>query len=157
MRIGCGTDTHRLVKGRKLILGGVKIDHSLGLEGHSDADALCHAIIDSMLGAASLGDIGEIFSDTDQQYKDADSIQLLKTTAQMLRQNGWKVINVDATVTAEQPKLAKYRRIMRSNISDALNIEIDCVSVKFTTTEGLGKEGRQEGISANSVCLIERI
>ena len=157
MRIGFGTDTHRLVKGRKLIIGGVKIDHPFGLEGHSDADVLCHAVIDSLLGAAALGDIGQIFPDTEERYRDANSIELLKTTVQILKQNGWKVINIDATVTVQQPKLAKYRQMMRSNISDSLNIAIESVSIKFTTTEGLGYEGRQEGILANSVCLIERI
>ena len=157
MRIGYGTDTHRLDNGRRLILGGVNIDHPLGLEGHSDADVLCHAIIDSLLGAAALGDIGQHFPDTEERYKNADSIKLLKTIALLLEKNGWIIINIDATVTAQQPKLSKYRQMMRGNISDALKINIDDVSIKFTTTEGLGYEGRQEGISASSVCLIERI
>lgn len=155
MRIGIGEDTHRLTEGRKLILGGVEIPFRLGLLGHSDADALIHAVIDAMLGAAALGDIGRHFPDKDPQYKDISSLVLLKKTGEMLEKNGYAVSNVDAVVTAQQPKLAPYIDEMRKNIADALpHAGIENVSVKATTPEGLGPEGNLESITARAVACI---
>ena len=155
MRVGHGYDVHKLVEGRKLILGGVEIPHTVGLLGHSDADVLLHAIMDSLLGASSLGDIGKLFPDTDERYKGADSLALLKEVVRVLNENGYKIVNIDSTVIAQSPKLKDYIVKMRENIASACNINVDCVSVKATTEEHLGFTGRKEGISAHSVCLIE--
>ena len=155
MRVGHGYDVHKLVEGRKLILGGVEIPHTVGLLGHSDADVLLHAIMDSLLGASALGDIGKLFPDTDERYKGADSLALLKEVVRVLNENGYKIVNIDSTVIAQSPKLKDYIVKMRENIAYACNIDVDCVSVKATTEEHLGFTGRKEGISAHSVCLIE--
>ncbi|MGN0462645.1 MAG: 2-C-methyl-D-erythritol 2,4-cyclodiphosphate synthase [Ruminococcus sp.] len=155
MRVGHGYDVHKLVEGRKLILGGVEIPHTVGLLGHSDADVLLHAIMDSLLGASALGDIGKLFPDTDERYKGADSLALLKEVVRVLNENGYKIVNIDSTVIAQSPKLKDYIVKMRENIASACNIDVDCVSVKATTEEHLGFTGRKEGISAHSVCLIE--
>ena len=154
LRIGHGYDVHRLVAGRDLILGGVKIPHSTGLLGHSDADVLLHAICDSLLGAAALGDIGKHFPDTDERYKGADSLLLTKEVGKMLREHGFSISNIDATVIAQAPKLAPYIEEMRKNIAAALEIETSCVSVKATTEEGLGFSGEKLGIAAHSVSMI---
>lgn len=155
MRIGHGYDVHRLVEGRKLILGGVEIPHEKGLLGHSDADVLLHAVSDALLGAAAMGDIGKLFPDSDPQYEGADSLALLRRVTSRLASSGYRVINVDATVIAQAPKLAPHIQKMRSNIARALNVELDCVSVKATTEEGLGFSGEKLGIAAHAVCLIE--
>lgn len=155
MRIGHGYDVHKFDKNRKLILGGVEVPYELGLLGHSDADVLVHAIMDSLLGAAALGDIGKRFPDTDETYKGADSILLLKEVCRVLAEKGYKVLNIDSTVIAQKPKLKDYIDEMRKNISMACGIDISCVSVKATTEEKLGFTGRLEGISAHSVCLID--
>ena len=157
MRIGHGYDVHRFAEGRKLILGGVEILYDKGLLGHSDADVLLHAIADSLLGAAALGDIGKLFPDSDEKYKGADSLVLLQRVAEMLRQNGYFTVNIDATVIAEEPKLSPHVLKMRENIAEALGIDLSCVSVKATTEEGLGFTGRKEGIAAHAVCLIDKI
>lgn len=154
MRIGHGYDVHKFAEGRKLILGGVEIPFEMGLLGHSDADVLLHAIADALLGAAALGDIGLLFPDTDPQYEGADSIQLLRQVCRKVRGVGFEIENVDATVLAQQPKLRPYIDDMRAMISAALGIDIDCVSVKATTEEGLGFTGRKEGIAAHAVCLL---
>ncbi len=154
MRIGHGYDVHKFAKDRKLILGGVEIPFEMGLLGHSDADVLLHAISDALLGAAALGDIGLLFPDTDPQYEGADSIQLLRQVCRKVREAGFEIENVDATVLAQQPKLRPYIDDMRAMISAALGIDIDCVSVKATTEEGLGFTGRKEGIAAHAVCLL---
>lgn len=153
-RNGIGYDVHVLAEGRKLILGGVEIPHDKGLLGHSDADVLVHAVMDALLGAAALGDIGKHFPDTDEEYKGADSIMLLRRVGALLKDNGYNIVNIDATVIAQAPKIAPYIEKMRERISDALNIDINRVSVKATTTEHLGFEGRKEGISAQAVCSI---
>lgn len=153
-RIGHGYDVHRLVQGRKLILGGVEIPHTLGLLGHSDADVLLHAIADALLGAAAMGDIGCLFPDSDPQYAGADSRELLRQVAQRVRESGYSIANVDATVLAQKPKLRPYIDAMRAQIADALDISASCVSVKATTEEGLGFSGTEEGIAAHAVCLI---
>ena len=155
MRIGHGYDVHKLTENRKLILGGVEIPFELGLLGHSDADVLVHAIMDSLLGAAALGDIGKLFPDTDDAYKGADSILLLKKVCRVLADNGYKIVNIDSTLIAQKPKLKDYIYSMRENIASACNIDISAVSVKATTEEKLGFTGRLEGISAHAVCLIE--
>ena len=157
MRIGYGYDVHQLVENRRLILGGVDIQHKTGLLGHSDADVLVHAIMDSILGALALGDIGKHFSDTDMKYKDIDSMILLQAVYNIMLENGYEVGNIDATVAAQNPKLAPYINEMRKNISDTLSTTIDNLSVKATTTEKLGFEGREEGISATCVCLLKKI
>lgn len=157
MRIGHGYDVHRLVEDRKLILGGVEIEYEKGLLGHSDADVLLHAISDSLLGAAALGDIGCMFPDNDPKYKGADSLVLLKAVADRLRENGYAAVNVDATVIAQRPKLKGFIPEMRKNIASAIGVDVNCVSVKATTEEGLGFSGAGEGIAAHSVCLIEKI
>lgn len=154
MRIGTGYDVHKLVEHRRLILGGVNIPFEMGLLGHSDADVLLHAIMDSLLGAAALGDIGKHFPDTDAKYKDICSIELLKHTGCLLKESGYYIENIDSTIIAQKPKLAPYILEMRKNISDALGIEISQVSVKATTEEGLGFTGSLQGIAAESVCLI---
>ena len=156
MRIGHGYDVHRLIEGRKLILGGVEISYHKGLLGHSDADVLLHAISDALLGAAALGDIGKHFPDSDEKYKGADSLALLSQVAKILSCEGYSVVNVDATVIAEAPKLAPHILKMRENIAAALGIEVGDVSVKATTEEGLGFTGAKEGIAAHAVCLIDK-
>ena len=157
MRIGHGYDVHRLVEGRKLILGGVEIPFEKGLDGHSDADVLVHAVMDALLGAAALGDIGKLFPDSDERYLGADSIELLKTVRTVLEEDGWKLSNLDATVIAQRPKLAPYIDTMRKRIADALETDAENVSVKATTEERLGFTGSGEGIAAHAVCLIERV
>lgn len=157
MRIGHGYDVHRLVEGRKLIIGGVEISYDKGLLGHSDADVLLHAISDALLGAAALGDIGKHFPDSDEKYKGADSLVLLCEVAKILNENGYSVGNVDATVIAQKPKLASYVLKMRENIASALGIDVGNVSVKATTEEGLGFTGNGEGIAAHAVCLIDKM
>lgn len=157
MRIGHGYDVHRLVQGRKLILGGVEIENNgVGLLGHSDADVLLHAVSDALLGAAALGDIGKHFPDTDERYKGADSLKLLAAVVNLLEKNGYAIGNVDATVLAQAPKLAPYILEMRKNIAHACRVELDAVSVKATTEEGLGFTGAKEGIAAHAVCLLEK-
>ena len=154
MKIGIGYDVHKLVSGRKLILGGVEIAYEKGLDGHSDADVLCHAIGDAILGAAKLGDIGQHFPDTDPKYKDANSLKLLNEITKIVNERGFTVINVDSVVIAQAPKLAPLRDKMRENIASVLGIAVENVGVKATTTEGLGFEGRGEGISAQAVALL---
>ena len=156
MRIGHGYDVHRLCGGRRLVIGGVEIPYRLGLFGHSDADVLLHAVCDALLGAAALGDIGKLFPDTDEKYKDADSMVLLRNVASRLSQAGYHVINVDSTVVAQTPKLAPHIQKMRQNIAFALGINISEVSVKATTEEGLGVSGQKQAIAAHAVCLIEK-
>ena len=157
MRIGHGYDVHRLVEGRKLILGGVEIENGgVGLLGHSDADVLPHAVSDALLGAAALGDIGKHFPDTDERYKDADSLRLLAEVVRLLKSRRYTVVNIDATVLAQAPKLAPYIPEMRRNIADACRVSPDAVSVKATTEEGLGFTGEKLGIAAHAVCLLEQ-
>ena len=156
IRIGHGYDVHAFSENRKCIIGGVTIPYEKGLLGHSDADVLLHAISDSLLGAAALGDIGKHFPDTDPDFKGADSLVLLEKVNDLLVQNGYKVVNVDSTVIAQAPKLAPYIVEMRQNIAKALKTDVDFVSVKATTEEKMGFTGRKEGISAHSVCLIEK-
>lgn len=154
MRIGQGYDVHRLVEGRDLILGGVKIPYEKGLLGHSDADVLVHAVMDALLGAAALGDIGQHFPDTDPAYKGISSIELLKHVGSLLDENGYVIENIDATIIAQRPKLASYRPLMAENIAEALKITRDRVSVKATTEEGLGFTGTGEGISSQAITLL---
>lgn len=154
MRIGQGYDVHRLVEGRKLILGGVDIPYEKGLLGHSDADVLTHALMDALLGAAALGDIGKLFPDKDPKYEGADSIELLRTVAVLLREKGFRILNCDCTVIAQRPKLAPFIPQMREILAGAMGIETDCVSVKATTEEGLGFSGEGLGIAAQAISLI---
>jgi len=154
MRIGHGYDVHKLADGRKLILGGVDIPYEKGLLGHSDADVVVHAIMDALLGAAALGDIGKLFPDSDEKYKGADSIKLCEAVGKTLGGHGYGIVNIDATIIAQKPKLAGYIQEMRKNIATALEISVDCVSVKATTEEGLGFTGIGEGIAAHAVVLI---
>lgn len=154
MRIGHGYDVHRLVEGRKLIIGGVELPHTHGLLGHSDADVLAHSVIDALLGAAALGDIGAHFPDSDAAYADADSIALLRRVVAMLARKGYSIGNIDATILAQTPKLAPYIGEMRRCIAAACDIDITQVSVKATTEEGLGFTGQKEGIACHAVCLI---
>jgi 2-C-methyl-D-erythritol 2,4-cyclodiphosphate synthase len=154
--IGFGYDTHRLVAGRPLILGGVRVEHDLGLEGHSDADVLTHAIIDAVLGAAGLGDIGEHFPDTDERWRGADSIDMLRRAAQLVAGEGLRVVNVDATVVLERPKLAPHRAAMRGRLAGALGLDDRQVNVKATRGEGMGFVGRGEGAAAMAVASLER-
>lgn len=154
IRIGHGYDVHRLVPGRKLILGGVEIPWELGLDGHSDADVLCHAISDALLGAIALGDIGTHFPPDDAAYKDADSLLLLKQVGQMLKERGWQAGNLDATIVAQRPRMAPYLPQMRRNIAKALGVEVEAVSVKATTEEGLGFTGTGQGMAAHCVALV---
>ncbi len=156
MRIGHGYDVHRLVEGRKLILGGVEIPYEKGLLGHSDADVLLHAISDALLGAAALDDIGKLFPDKDPKYKDANSLELLRKVGTKLNTNGFSPVNIDATVIAQAPKLAPHIYEMRKKIAFALDMDLDAVSVKATTEEGLGFSGEGLGIAAHAVCLIEK-
>lgn len=154
MRVGLGYDVHKLVENRKLIIGGVEIEYHLGLLGHSDADVLIHSIMDSLLGAASLGDIGKHFPDTEIRYKGISSIELLKKVGELICERGYKVENIDAVVVAQMPKMAPHIDEMRKNIANALSIDVDRVSIKATTTEKLGFEGRGEGISSQAICLL---
>ncbi len=157
MRIGTGYDVHRLTTDRKLILGGVDIPYEKGLLGHSDADVLIHAVMDALLGAAALGDIGKHFPDNNDSYKNISSLVLLKRVCLLLKDKGYNTINIDATIIAQRPKLAGYINDMEKNIAEALEISVDCVNVKATTEEGLGFTGKGEGIAAQAVCLIEKI
>ena len=154
IRTGIGFDSHRLVEGRKLILGGVDIPHGLGLLGHSDADALAHALCDALLGAAAEGDIGSLFPDTDPQWKDADSMALLARVAERLRGAGWRIVNTDATVIAQAPKLAPHIPAMRARLAEAMGLGLAQVSVKAKTNEGMDAVGRGEGISAMAIATI---
>ena len=156
MRIGHGYDVHRLVEGRKCIIGGVDIPHETGLDGHSDADVLVHAVMDALLGALALGDIGKHFPDTDPHYKGADSMALLRHVAALIEKEGYRLGNLDATVLAQAPKLAPHIMKMRENIAEALGCEVSRVSVKATTEEKLGFTGAKQGIAAHCVCLLER-
>lgn len=155
IRIGTGYDVHKLQEGLPLWMGGVRIDHTHGLLGHSDADVLLHAICDALLGAAALGDIGKHFPDTDPQYKGISSLKLLTHVSELLRDNGYTIGNIDSTIVAQRPKMAPHILQMRQNIAVALSINVSQVSVKATTTEHLGFEGREEGISAQAVAIIE--
>ncbi|MCQ2529758.1 MAG: 2-C-methyl-D-erythritol 2,4-cyclodiphosphate synthase [Lachnospiraceae bacterium] len=157
MRVGQGYDVHKLTEGRSLIIGGVKIDYEKGLEGHSDADVLVHAIMDALLGAAALGDIGKLFPDNDDQYLGADSIQLLQEVGNVLKEAGYTVGNIDSTIIAQAPKMRPYIDQMRERIAKALEIDSSMVSVKATTEEGMGFTGRKEGIAASAICLIETL
>lgn len=157
MRIGHGYDVHRLTEGRKLILGRVDIPYEKGLLGHSDADVLTHAIMDALLGAAALGDIGKLFPDTDPAYAGADSLMLLERVRERLSKAGYRVGNIDATILAQRPKLAPHIPQMRTNLANRLGIEVDQVSIKATTEEGLGFTGTGEGMAAHAVCLLESI
>lgn len=157
MRIGHGYDVHKLAENRKLIIGGVDIPYEKGLLGHSDADVLLHSVCDALLGAAALGDIGKHFPDTDDRFKGIDSILLLKNVAELIRKEGYKVVNIDSTILAQRPKLAPYILKMRENIAEAVGINTDCVSVKATTEEGLGFTGEGLGIAAHAVCLIDKV
>ena len=157
LRVGHGYDVHRLVEGRALILGGVTVPFDRGLLGHSDADVLTHAVMDALLGAAALGDIGQLFPDSDAAYAGADSIALLERVTALLREHGWQVGNVDATVVAQTPKLAPYIPEMRRRLAEAMGLDVDCVSVKATTEERLGFTGSGEGMAAHAVALIERL
>ena len=157
MRIGTGYDVQKLAEGRRLIIGGVDIPYEKGLLGHSDADVLVHAIMDALLGAAALGDIGKLFPDTDEKYKGADSLMLMREVRRILEENGFGIVNVDSTIIAQAPKMKPHIEQMRQNIADALQVDVSCVSVKATTEERLGFTGRGEGISAQAVCLITAI
>ena len=157
LRVGHGYDVHRLVEGRALILGGVTVPFDRGLLGHSDADVLTHAVMDALLGAAALGDIGKLFPDSDAAYAGADSIVLLKRVTALLREHGWQVGNVDATVVAQAPRLAPYIPEMRRRLAEAMGLDVDCVSMKATTEERLGFTGSGEGMAAHAVALIERL
>ena len=156
MRVGMGYDVHRLTAGRKLILGGVEIPYGKGLLGHSDADVLVHAVMDALLGAAALGDIGKHFPDTDPDYEGISSIRLLEHVGRLLDEKGYVIENIDATIIAQRPKMRPYIDQMRENIAEALKIETDQVNVKATTEEGLGFTGSGEGISSQAVCALER-
>lgn len=154
MRVGEGWDTHQLVADRKLVLGGVEIPHTHGLLGHSDADALCHAMTDALFGAAALGDIGRHFPDTDPQFTGADSLALLAEAARRVRGAGWEIVNVDSTIVAQQPKMAPHILTMRQRVAGALGVEVDRVNVKAKTAEKMGPVGRLEAIEARAVCLL---
>ena len=156
MRIGHGYDVHKLVEGRDLILGGVKIEYELGLLGHSDADVATHALMDAMLGAAAMGDIGKLFPDTDMQYKGADSIELLKVVCAKLAEKGYKLGNADVTIVAQRPELRPFIEEMRQRLADAIQVDVDQINVKATTTEKLSYEGEGLGITAHAVCLLEK-
>lgn len=157
MRIGHGYDVHKLTEGRKLILGGVEVPHTLGLLGHSDADVLTHAIMDSILGAAALGDIGQHFPDNDDRYLGADSTELLRHVMVLIREKGYRIGNLDATIIAQKPKLMSYLPMMRKKLAEVMEIREDQLNLKATTEEHLGFTGRQEGISAHCVCLLEEM
>jgi 2-C-methyl-D-erythritol 2,4-cyclodiphosphate synthase len=154
-RVGLGYDVHRLAEDRRLIMGGVEIPYELGLLGHSDADVLIHAIMDALLGAGKMGDIGKLFPDTDPQYKGISSIKLLKCVKEKMDEKGLKVVNIDSIIVAQKPKMRPYIEEMEKNIAQALDCDVDCVNVKATTEEELGFTGRKEGIAAKAVCLLE--
>ena len=156
LRVGHGYDAHRLVEGRALVLGGVVVPHRLGLEGHSDADVLTHAVMDALLGAAALGDIGRYFSSDNPEMLGVSSLKLLGRVGELLAGEGWRVGNVDSTIVAQAPRLSLHTARMRANIAQVLGVEVDRVSVKATTTDRLGPWGREEGIAAHAVCLLER-
>lgn len=156
MRIGLGYDVHKLVEGRPLIIGGVNVPHEKGLLGHSDADVLIHAIMDGMLGALALGDIGKYFPDTDDKYKGSDSMKLLKCVNDLINKKGYEINNIDSIIIAQSPKMAPHIEQMRKNIAEILNTDIDNISVKATTEEGLGFTGTKQGISAQSICLLTK-
>lgn len=156
IRIGHGMDVHRLVEGRKLILCGVEIPHTLGLLGHSDADVATHALMDALLGAAALGDIGKLFPDTDERYRGADSIELLKHVCAMLNERGYALGNADITIVAQKPKLRPFIDDMRTRLADAIGVPMGAISVKATTTEQMGFEGEERGITAHAVCLLSQ-
>lgn len=155
MRIGHGHDVHKLIEGRRLIVGGVEIPHTMGLLGHSDADVLLHAISDALLGACAMGDIGKLFPDTDDRWEGADSLVLLREVVKKINENGFYIENIDSTLIAQKPKMSPYIEQMRANIADACGVDISAVSVKATTEEKLGFTGREEGISAHAVALIK--
>ena len=157
MRVGLGYDVHKLVEGRKLIIGGVEIPHTHGLLGHSDADVLVHAIMDSMLGALALGDIGKHFPDNDEKYKGADSIKLLEFVNNLIEEKGYAIGNIDSTIIAQSPKMAPHIETMRNNIAKATNTDVSRINVKATTEEGLGFTGAKEGIAAQSICLLVEV
>ena len=154
MRIGYGCDTHRMVEGRRLILGGVEIEHPKGLLGHSDADALCHSVIDALFGAANLGDIGSHFPDTDPKFAGADSLALLREAGRLIYEAGYKIENIDTVIIAQRPKMAPYIHQMAENMAAALNIDSGQISVKAKTNEKMGFTGREEGIETRAVCLL---
>jgi 2-C-methyl-D-erythritol 2,4-cyclodiphosphate synthase len=154
--VGLGYDSHRLLAGRRLVIGGVEIPHELGLDGHSDADVLAHALTDALLGAAGLGDIGEHFPDTDERWRDADSIELLRTVVGLLHARGLRVVNVDCTVIIERPKIAAHKPAIRARLAEALGLDVERVGVKASTGEGIGFVGRGEGAAALAVASIER-
>ena len=156
VRTGLGVDTHRFAPGRRLVLGGVEVPHDRGLAGHSDADVLTHAIIDALLGAAALGDIGQHFPDTDERYRDADSISLLRATVELLARHGVSVVHVDATVVIERPHLAPVREQIRASLAEAIGVGVDAVSVKATRGEGMGFVGREEGAAALAIATVRR-
>lgn len=155
MRVGIGYDVHKLISGRKLILGGVHIPYEKGLLGHSDADVLIHAIMDSILGACALGDIGKHFPDTKEEYKGIDSLKLLKEVSKLIMERNYKIVNIDSIIIAQSPKMAPYIETMKENISNILGIHENQINIKATTEEGLGFTGRKEGIAAQSICMIE--
>ena len=157
MRVGTGYDAHALVEGRPLVLGGVAVPHDRGLAGHSDGDVVAHAVMDALLGAAALGDIGTHFPPDDPRYRDADSLSLLAEATQLLRESGWQAANLDATIVAERPRLEPHIEEMRNRVSAALGLETGQVSMKATTTDGLGFTGKEEGMAAHAVAAIERI
>lgn len=156
MRIGLGYDVHALVPGRRLILGGVEIDHPTGLEGHSDADVLAHALMDALLGAVREGDIGALFPDTDPAYENADSLKLLARVAEVVAERGYRIVDADCVVVLQEPRLAPHRERMRENLARAMGVPVSCVGVKATTTERLGFAGRGEGAAAQAVVLLDR-
>lgn len=155
MRIGFGYDVHKLVENRALVLGGIKIEHHLGLLGHSDADVLIHSLMDALLGASALGDIGKLFPDNDDSYKDINSLLLLEKVINLIRENNYCIVNADITVVAQEPKLAPYILSMRQKLSEIMKVDINQISIKATTEEGLGFTGKKEGIASYAVCLIE--
>lgn len=157
IRIGTGFDVHAFCENRKLVLGGVEIDYKLGLLGHSDADVLVHAIMDALLGATNLGSIGDLFPDNDEQYKNADSLFLLKQVYEKIREQNYAIINIDSVIIAQTPKMAPYISKMQENIANVLNVSSSCIGIKATTTEKLGFTGREEGIAANAVALLEKL
>jgi 2-C-methyl-D-erythritol 2,4-cyclodiphosphate synthase len=156
MRIGIGFDVHEFAEDRALVLGGVRIDHDRGLAGHSDADVLAHALMDALIGALREGDVGRLFPDTDMQYKDADSLLLLNRVAGLVAERGFLLEDVDCVLVLEEPKIAPHLEAMRANLARAMGVEVDCVGVKATTTEGLGFTGRREGVAAYAVALLRR-
>jgi 2-C-methyl-D-erythritol 2,4-cyclodiphosphate synthase len=157
LRIGLGYDVHAFAEGRRLVLGGIEIPHPVGLEGHSDADVLTHALMDALLGAMRAGDIGRHFPDTDAAYEGVSSLELLRSVARLMRESGWRLVDADCVLVLEEPRIAPHRDAMRAAIAQALGVDHDCVGVKATTTEGLGTIGRGEGVAAQAVVLLERV